>query len=125
VKDNAVQSSWFALCALGLALGAIPDIAAGPHWTGGGHVAVLFFVDIFMIAVSKTGLLMAGALLALLLFHAGGGKRAVLIAVSAIMLSGVALWTTPDPHNQLFKSHLSAVSLGMCIASPSACSAPR
>jgi O-antigen ligase len=103
VKDNAVQSSCFALCALGLALGAIRIWQQGR--TGQAVailvVAVLFFADIFMIAVSKTGLLMAGALLALLLFHAGGWKRAVLIAVPAVMLMGVALWTSAPAQQRL------------------------
>jgi O-antigen ligase len=103
VKDNAVQSSCFALCALGLALGAIRSWQQRRigRAMAGFIVAALFFADIFLIPVSKTGLLMAAALLALLLVHAGGWKRAVLIAVPTVMLMGVALWTSAPAQQRL------------------------
>lgn len=103
VKDNAVQSGCFALCALGLA------IAAVRIWTQGDRrralatamLALVFFADIFFIFVSKTGLLIALAMLGLLLAHCGGWRRAGLIAMPALLLVGVALWASAPAQRRL------------------------
>ncbi|THD66004.1 MAG: hypothetical protein E7813_13785 [Bradyrhizobium sp.] len=63
VKDNAVQSDCFALCAFGLAIGA------ARIWSAGGRgralamdiLALLFLGDIFFIYLSKTGMIVAAA----------------------------------------------------------------
>lgn len=94
VKDNAVQSGCFALCAFGLATGAVRIWSQGERRRALAMLALalLFFADIFFIFVSKTGLLMAAALLALFLVHAGGWRRVLLIAVPAVLVFAVAVW---------------------------------
>jgi len=97
VKDNAVQSSCFALCAFGLAVHAIRT------WSDGAArralammvLAVLFFANIFLIFVSKTGLLMAMALLALVLVQVGRWRRALSVAAAAGLVIGIALTYSP------------------------------
>jgi len=67
LKDNAVQSGCFALCAFALALGGVS------LWVGGNRrraaamiiLALVFLADIFMIFISKTGVLMTAALIGL------------------------------------------------------------
>ncbi|HJZ19580.1 MAG TPA: O-antigen ligase family protein [Bradyrhizobium sp.] len=96
VKDNAVQSGCFALSAFGFAIHAIRIWSRGDarHALAMIVLALLFFFDIFFIAVSKTGLLMALALLALVLVHVGGWRRALLIAVPAVLVIAVVLWSS-------------------------------
>jgi O-antigen ligase len=97
VKDNAVQSSCFALCAFGLA------VHATRTWSEGAArralammvLAVLFFANIFLIYVSKTGLLMAVALLALVLVQVGRWRRALSIAAAALLVIAIALSYSP------------------------------
>jgi O-antigen ligase len=97
VKDNAVQSSCFALCAFGLAVHAIRTWSEGAAWRALAMIvlAVLFFANIFLIFVSKTGLLMAMALLALVLVQVGRWRRALLVAAAAGLVIGVALTYSP------------------------------
>ena len=87
VKDNAVQSGCFALCAFALALGGVSA------WVGGNRrraavmliLALVFLADIFMIFISKTGILMTAALVALFVVQAGGSKRSLLIATPIVI----------------------------------------
>jgi O-antigen ligase len=96
VKDNAVQSSCFALCAFGLAVHAIRTWSEAPRRAVAMIVlAVLFFADIFLIFVSKTGLLMAMALLVLVLFQVGNLRRALSIVAAAGIVIAVALSFSP------------------------------
>jgi O-antigen ligase len=97
VKDNAVQSSCFALCAFGLAVHAIRTWSGGAVWRALAIMvlAVLFFTNIFLIFVSKTGLLMALALLALVLVQVGRWRRALLMAAAAGLVIGIALTYSP------------------------------
>jgi O-antigen ligase len=103
VKDNAVQSCCFALCSFGLAIHAIRIWSQGETRRALTMMvlALLFFADIFMIAVSKTGLLMAVALLALVLLEVGGWRRALLVAVPAVLVIAVALWSSAPAHVRL------------------------
>jgi O-antigen ligase len=103
VKDNAVQSGCFALCAFGLAIGAVRIWSQGDgrRALAMTALALLFFVDIFLIFVSKTGLLMAVALLALVLVHVGGWRRALLIAVPAVLVIAIALWSSAPAQMRL------------------------
>jgi O-antigen ligase len=101
-KDNAVQSGCFALCAFGLAIGAIRV------WTQDTRRAVamfalaaLFFADIFLIYVSKTGAIMAAALLGLFVINAGGWRRAAIVALAAIVVIGAALLASPQAQRKL------------------------
>jgi O-antigen ligase len=98
VKDNAVQSGCFALSAFGLAITAIRIWPQGDARRALAMIvlALLFFFDIFFIAVSKTGLLIALALLALFLVHVGGWRRALLIAVPAMLVIAVVLWSSAE-----------------------------
>jgi O-antigen ligase len=96
VKDNAVQSGEFALCAFGLAYAALR------HWKENRaraalalSLAALFFVNALLVNISKTGILMAGALLALLLLETQGWRRGVLIAIPAMLAIAVALSLSP------------------------------
>lgn len=92
-KDNAVQSACFALCAFGFAIAAMRlwDVHQRRSAIVATILAVLFFSDIFLIFVSKTGILTAFALLILLLLRAGGWRRALMIVVPVGVLAGVAL----------------------------------
>ena len=93
VKDNAVQSECFALCAFALALGAVRlrqfnENRRALQMTG---LAILFFANIFLIYVSKTGMLVAGSLLVLFLFHVGGWRRMAIVVVPAIAIVAIGL----------------------------------
>ncbi|CAN5311268.1 O-antigen ligase family protein [soil metagenome] len=94
VKDNAVQSGCFALCAFGLALGAMQIWRADRRRALAMTVlALLFLADIFLIFISKTGALMAAALLALFLLQIGW-RRALMVTVPVVLVVAVALWTS-------------------------------
>jgi O-antigen ligase len=103
VKDNAVQSGSFALCAFGLALGAARS------WTQADRrralalavLALLFVADIFLIFVSKTGLLMVVVLLGLFLVQAGGWRRAMIVAIPAVLVIAIALWSSAPAQKRL------------------------
>lgn len=92
-KDNAVQSACFALCAFGLAIAAINLWSVGRHRSAilSIALAVLFFGDIFLIFVSKTGIISAFALLGLLLLHAGGWRRVIVIMLPVVVLIAVVV----------------------------------
>ncbi|MDB5568147.1 MAG: O-antigen ligase [Tardiphaga sp.] len=101
-KDNAVQSGCFALCAFGLAIGAIRISAQDRRRAIAMIVlALLFFADIFLIYLSKTGMLMAAALLGLFLIHVGGWRRVLMIAVPALIVIAVALWASAPAQRRL------------------------
>ncbi|MDB5634909.1 MAG: O-antigen ligase [Tardiphaga sp.] len=101
-KDNAVQSGCFALCAFGLAIGAIRIWAQDTRRAIAMIVlALLFFADIFLIYLSKTGMLMAAALLGLFLVHVGGWRRVLMIAVPALIVIAVALWASAPAQRRL------------------------
>jgi O-antigen ligase len=97
VKDNAVQSGEFALCAFGLAYAGLQ------RWNENRRRAVLalslaalFFANVLLVYVSKTGILMAGALLVLLLLDTQGWRRGVLIAIPAALAIVIALSLSPS-----------------------------
>lgn len=98
VKDNAVQSECFALCAFALALGAVRLRKFGDNRRALAMavLAVLFFTNIFMIYISKTGALVAGSLLVLFLFHVEGWRRMAMIVVPAVaIMAGALLLSAP------------------------------
>lgn len=102
VKDNAVQSGEFALCAFGLAYAGLR------HWSENRTramlallLAALFFVNGVFVNISKTGILMAGALLTLLLLETQGWRRGVLIAIPAMLAIVVALSFSPSAQVRL------------------------
>jgi O-antigen ligase len=103
VKDNAVQSECFALCAFGLAIGAIRTLRQGKRRPAVFMflLAALFFANIFMIFLSKTGMLVAAAVLALFLFEVGGWKRILSIGVAALVLIALALWTSAPAQRRI------------------------
>eukprot|EP01035_Chromulina_nebulosa_P032367 gene32367-43243_t len=80
-KDNAVQSECLALCAYGLAIGAVRIMRQGDTRRAAALLllALLFFADVFLIYISKTGMLVAAALFGLFLIEVGGWKRAVVL----------------------------------------------
>ena len=103
MKDNAVQSGCFALCAFALALGGVRV------WVGGNRrraaamiiLALVFLADIFMIFISKTGVLMTSALIALFVVHAEGWKRSLLIAAPIALVVAIALWSSAPAQRRL------------------------
>jgi O-antigen ligase len=103
MKDNAVQSGCFALCAFGLALGGVSA------WTGGDRrravamliLALVFTADVFMIFISKTGVLMTAALVALFVVQAGGWRRSLLIATPIVLIAAIALLTSHPAQRRL------------------------
>jgi len=96
LKDNAVQSGCFALCAFALALGSIRMWVAGNRRRAArmSILALVFLADIFMIYISKTGVLMTAALIALFVVHAEGWKRSLLIAVPIALVVAITLWSS-------------------------------
>lgn len=101
-KDNAVQSGCFALCAFGLGIGTMRA------WTRDRRqaiamavLALLFFADVFLIYLSKTGAIMAAALVGLFVIHAGGWRRALIIGVAAIVVIGGALVASPQAQRRI------------------------
>ncbi len=103
LKDNAVQSGCFALCAFALALGGVSV------WVGGNRrraaamiiLALVFLADIFMIFISKTGVLMTAALIGLFVVHAEGWKRSLLIAAPIALVIAIALWSSAPAQRRL------------------------
>jgi len=97
VKDNAVQSGEFALCAFGLAYAGLR------LWRENRgramlalSLAALFFANALLVNVSKTGILMGGALLVLLLLETQGWRRGVIIAIPAVLAVVTALSFSPS-----------------------------
>ncbi|MET0708377.1 MAG: O-antigen ligase family protein [Tardiphaga sp.] len=102
VKDNAVQSGCFALCAFALAIGAVRTWPQDRRRAAAIAVlALLFLADIFLIYVSKTGAIMAAALLGLFLLHVEGWRRVMLIALPAMVVIAVALWVSAPAQRKL------------------------
>ena len=93
VKDNAVQSGCFALCAFALALGGVRVWVAGNRRRAAAMIilALVFLADIFMIFISKTGVLMTAALLGLFVVHVEGWRRSLLIATPIALVIAIAL----------------------------------
>jgi O-antigen ligase len=102
-KDNAVQSGNFVLCAFGLSLGVARIWATGKRKLAGGMIvlALLFFADVFMIFISKTGGLMAAALTVLLVVRLQGWRRSLLILIPTAITAIVALSLSPEAHRRL------------------------
>lgn len=101
-KDNAVQSGCFALCAFGLAIGAVRTWSLDTRRAIAMTVlALLFFADVFLIYLSKTGAIMAAALVGLFVIHAGGWRRALIVGVAAIVVIGGALLTSPQAQRRI------------------------
>ena len=102
-KDNAVQSGCFALCAFALALGGVSAWAGGNRRRGAAMLvlALVFLADIFMIYISKTGVLMTAALVALFVVHAGGWRRSLLIGAPIVLVAAIALWSSGPAQRRL------------------------
>ena len=64
-------------------------------------LALVFLADIFMIYISKTGVLMTAALIALFVVHAEGWKRSLLIAVPIALVVAIALWSSAPAQRRL------------------------
>jgi O-antigen ligase len=103
VKDNAVQSGCFALCAFALALGGVSAWVAGNRRRAVAMMilALMFLADIFMIFISKTGVLMTAALVGLFVVQTEGWKRSLLIAGPIVLIAAVALSTSPQAQRRL------------------------
>lgn len=94
VKDNAVQSTCFALCAFGLGIAAV-------HWwhldkrraVFAAVLAFLLFTNVFLIYLSKTGMLIAGTLLVLFFVHSTGWRRSLAVAapLALVVLASILL----------------------------------
>ena len=99
VKDNAVQSECFALSAFGLVLAAI-EFRQEKHYklmSACVVVALLFFSNLFVIYLSKTGVLVAFSLLGVFIIRLRNWRHGVLffalalsVAVSTAMISSSA-----------------------------------
>ena len=103
VKDNAVQSGCFALCAFALALGGVNAWVAGNRRRAAAMLilALVFLADVFMIYISKTGILMTMALVGLFVVQAGGWKRSLLIATPIVLVAAIALWSSGPAQRRL------------------------
>lgn len=96
-KDNAVQSECFAICALGLALGARRVWAEGDRRRSVALslLALLFFADIFLIFVSKTGMLVAFTMVAILLIVIGGWRATFIVGIPIVAVVAATLAMSP------------------------------
>ena len=103
LKDNAVQSGCFALCAFGLALAGVKIWVEGNRGRAAALIilALMFLADIFMIYISKTGVLMTTALVGLFVVHAEGWKRSLLIATPVALVIAIALWSSGPAQRRL------------------------
>lgn len=103
VKDNAVQSECFGLCAFGLGLAAINVWNRGERRRSIAMfaVALLFFANIFMIYLSKTGILVTLMLLGLFMLRAGGWRRLLLIGGPTLAVIAVALLMSAPAQKRL------------------------
>ena len=103
MKDNAVQSGCFALCAFALALGGVSVWVEGNRRRAAAMIvlALVFLADIFMIFISKTGILMTAALIGLFVVHAEGWKRSLLIAAPIALVVAIALWSSAPAQRRL------------------------
>jgi O-antigen ligase len=103
VKDNAVQSGCFALCAFALALGGVSAWVEGNRQRAAALLilALVFLADIFLIFISKTGILMTAALVGLFVVQAGGWRRSLLIATPIVLIAAIALWTSTPAQRRL------------------------
>lgn len=100
-KDNAVQSECFAICALGLALGAAWVWSEGDRRRAVtlGLLALLFFANIFLIYVSKTGMLVAFTLVAVFVFRTGGWRTGLVLGVPiALIVVGSLIFSPAAQH---------------------------
>ncbi len=95
VKDYAVQSGCFALCAFGLTIGTVRTaLQRNSRAVTMALLAVLFFADIFLIVLSKTGIIMTGSLLVLLIVHIRNWRLALAIAIPAVLVVAISLWAS-------------------------------
>jgi len=103
LKDNAVQSGCFALCAFALALGGVRVWVAGNRRRAAAMIilALVFLADIFMIYISKTGVLMMAALIGLFAVRAEGWRRLLLIAAPIALVVAIALWSSTPAQRRL------------------------
>ena len=103
LKDNAVQSGCFALCAFALALGGVRVWVAGDRRRAAVMIilALVFLADIFMIFISKTGVLMTAALIGLFVVHVEGWRRSLLIAAPIALVVAIALLLSAPAQRRL------------------------
>src|SRR4051812_21150779 len=102
-KDNAVQSECFAICALGLAFGALRV------WSEGARrraialavLALLLFANVFLIYLSKTGMLVALTLVAIFVTRAGGWRPAALVGVPVVLIVAASLLLSPAAQRRI------------------------
>ena len=103
VKDNAIQSACFALCAFGLALFAVKGWQDGERRRAAilFGLALLFFVDVFMIYLSKTGALVMLALIGLFALRTGGWRAVLGIQLAAFAIIVVAISVSVPAQHRL------------------------
>ncbi len=102
-KDNAIQSECFALCTFGLLFAASRFWRHGERRRAGATVmlALLFFVNIFLLQISRTGALVALSLLGLLFVQIGGWRRAAIIGLPLLIVLVAGLWSLPGVQNRV------------------------
>jgi O-antigen ligase len=93
VKDNAVQSTCFALCAFGFGLYSAHFFRIGsrPRGIATSLLALLLFVDVFLIHLSKTGALITIALAAFLLVRMLRWRDRLGVAILLVLLATLAI----------------------------------
>ena len=103
LKDNAVQSGCFSLCAFALALGGVRGWVAGNRRRAAAMIilALVFLADIFMIFISKTGILMTAAFIGLFVVHTEGWRRSLFIAAPIALVVAIALWSSAPAQRRL------------------------
>ena len=96
VKDNAVQSGEFVLCAFGLAYAGLELWNENRRRAGLALLwAMLFFANVMVIYISKTGVLMAATLLVLFLIETQGWRRGIAITIPVAIVIAIALSFSP------------------------------
>ena len=102
-KDNAIQSECFALCTFGLLFAASRLWLRGERRRAGAAaiLGALFFVNIFLLHISRTGALVALSLLGILFIQLGGWRRAAMIGAPLLLVIVIGLWSLPGVQNRI------------------------
>ena len=93
VKDNSVQSTCFSLCAFGLAVCSIRLFRMKKNFKGicTSILAITLFADVFVITLSKTGMLIALALTVRLVAHIDSWQHRFAVAIPLCLIATLAV----------------------------------
>ncbi len=97
VKAYIVQGIEFTICAAALLDAAVRRAQAGSRWQAAGMalLGLAFLADVMFIAIGRTGLVVAGALVVLYGIRRAGWKGALAAALIGAVVASIAVSTAP------------------------------